>query len=139
MSRKNIPSFQISKNNRNTLQFLRETQKYINKICNPSTLENYERLPEIFEKRKKLVENKSQVLKNIRESKKSSFLSPDCKIFLWKEKKNSFQSPKVKKNEIFRMINKNRKRRIETKNSVRKMVYNPDAFFFERKHHESEL
>ena len=139
MSRKNIPSFQISKNNRNTLQFLRETQKYINKICNPSTLENYERLHEIFEKRKKLVENKSQVLKNIRESKKSSFLSPDRKIFLWKEKKNSFQSPKVKKNEIFRMINKNRKRRIETKNSVRKMVYNPDAFFFERKHHESEL
>jgi hypothetical protein len=74
------------------------------------------------------VENKSQVLKNIRESKKSSFYHLIVKFFVEREEK-FFSKPKSQKNEIFRMINKNRKRRIETKNSVRKMVYNPDAFF----------
>ena len=44
MQKKNIRKLQLSKQTRNTLEFLEETQKYINKICLPEKSKD----PEIF-------------------------------------------------------------------------------------------
>lgn len=45
MQKKNIRKFQLSKQSRNTLEFLEETQKYISKICLPEKSKDPEILP----------------------------------------------------------------------------------------------
>ena len=45
MDKNHISNIKIRKSNRNTLQFLQETQQYINKICKPIKLDDIEIVP----------------------------------------------------------------------------------------------
>ena len=76
INKNKIVKLKILKNNRNTLKFLEETQKYIRKICNPNESKEVEIIPnsgKSNENIKKLLIRKSQT--DIYEHKKITLIN----------------------------------------------------------------